>query len=436
MPLIDISKITIDEDRIRRTFDPHEMLKLKDSVKKLGLLQPIVVRTNGDGLYRLSCGERRLRTITALHQEDTSFIFEDRLVPRGYIPAVFLNELSEEQQFEAELEENTHRVNLTWQEITEAQARLHAWRLAHNPQQTFKATAQEIHGDHVHAGDQADVAKNVFLAQYLNDPEVAKAKTQKEAYNIASKKASDIFQQRLAEMTKGSITAGQSLHTLYHEDSLTFLPKLVDAETKFDVIITDPPYGIDADTFDTMSESESGLKHEYKDDIFYAMDCYRAVAEHGYNVTKPDAHAYIFFDMRYYHQICEIFNSLGWNVHQYPIIWDKTTGMLGDSTRKPRRTYETILFCTKGDKKVTGVYNDVIRIPQHGEKVHAAEKPVELYVDLLRRSCFAGDTVLDCFCGSGTVFPAANELSLRATGIEKSASSHAIAFGRLSTTIA
>jgi len=49
---------------------------------------------------------------------------------------------------------------------------------------------------------------------------------------------------------------------------------------------------------------------------------------------------------------------------------------------------------------------------------HAAEKPVDLYEDLLLRSAKPGNRVLDPCCGAGPIFPAANRLSLYATGIE------------------
>ena len=49
---------------------------------------------------------------------------------------------------------------------------------------------------------------------------------------------------------------------------------------------------------------------------------------------------------------------------------------------------------------------------------HHAQKPVALYDNLLRRSARAGDYILDPFCGTGPVFPAAHALRCRATGIE------------------
>lgn len=45
----------------RQTFAPQELAELTDSLKQNGLLQPILVRRKGDGIYELISGERRWR---------------------------------------------------------------------------------------------------------------------------------------------------------------------------------------------------------------------------------------------------------------------------------------------------------------------------------------------------------------------------------------
>jgi len=53
---------------VRRNFDAAAMQQLTDSVRRVGVLQPILVRPAGDGspvLYILVCGERRLRAAEA-----------------------------------------------------------------------------------------------------------------------------------------------------------------------------------------------------------------------------------------------------------------------------------------------------------------------------------------------------------------------------------
>jgi site-specific DNA-methyltransferase (adenine-specific) len=121
----------------------------------------------------------------------------------------------------------------------------------------------------------------------------------------------------------------------------------------------------------------------------------------------------------------------GWRVFNTPLIWVKSGGMLPLPEHGPRRTYECILYAFRGDRKVTAVYNDVIVISPERETPHPAQKPMLLYYNLLMRSVRPGDKVLDPFCGSGTIFAAANKLQLTATGIELNPAFYALAVGRI-----
>ena len=51
-------------------------------------------------------------------------------------------------------------------------------------------------------------------------------------------------------------------------------------------------------------------------------------------------------------------------------------------------------------------------------KLHPAETPSELMEVLIEQSSLPGESVLDPFCGSGSVLVAAKRLKRRATGIE------------------
>lgn len=55
-----ISKISANPDQPRKNFSQQELDELADSIKRNGLLQPILVCTKGDG-YEVIAGERRLR---------------------------------------------------------------------------------------------------------------------------------------------------------------------------------------------------------------------------------------------------------------------------------------------------------------------------------------------------------------------------------------
>ncbi len=97
----------------------------------------------------------------------------------------------------------------------------------------------------------------------------------------------------------------------------------------------------------------------------------------------------------------------------------------------PQRKYETLLYAVKGMRPIFKLAGDVLDFPSDTNLGHAAQKPVALYTELLRRSALPGDSIFDPFMGSGTIFSAATELKLRATGIELDQTSYGIAIERL-----
>ena len=58
---IEIKKISESKSQARTYFDPKKLEELSESIKKSGVLQPIIVRQVGNESYQLIAGERRLR---------------------------------------------------------------------------------------------------------------------------------------------------------------------------------------------------------------------------------------------------------------------------------------------------------------------------------------------------------------------------------------
>jgi ParB family chromosome partitioning protein len=59
--LIPLNHIKVDANQPRKTFNEQSLRELAESIKKVGLLQPITVKKNVDGTYTLLQGERRFR---------------------------------------------------------------------------------------------------------------------------------------------------------------------------------------------------------------------------------------------------------------------------------------------------------------------------------------------------------------------------------------
>ncbi|MBU2736366.1 PRTRC system ParB family protein [Acidithiobacillus caldus ATCC 51756] len=67
---VSISRIQLGANP-RRFFDDGELEQLVDSIRKVGLLQPIVVRESAGGVFELVAGERRLRAWKQIHGDDS-----------------------------------------------------------------------------------------------------------------------------------------------------------------------------------------------------------------------------------------------------------------------------------------------------------------------------------------------------------------------------
>lgn len=70
---IDIKKIYPNKDQPRKVFDDESISELSESIRRHGLIQPIIVCKDGDG-YQIIAGERRYRALKKLHVQTVSCI--------------------------------------------------------------------------------------------------------------------------------------------------------------------------------------------------------------------------------------------------------------------------------------------------------------------------------------------------------------------------
>lgn len=423
-----LSEIKISPDRMRRDLSEEFILELAESIAVQGLFHAIVVRDTDAG-PQLVAGERRLRAVAHLHSMGIPFHFNNEKAPLDHVPTITLGELSELDSLEAEYSENAVRRDLSWQERATAIAKLHILRSqqahAAGTVQTFTATASEILGKPAEGSQITEVAQAIQVAKHLGDKEVARAESPRAAMKIVERKARQIKHVELAAAI-GTVAIADR-HKLINGDALTTLLTLPDQLCS--VLLTDPPYGINAQDFG----GQAGEKHAYEDSYEQWQDLMVVLAQQFTRIARVEAHAYVFCDPRRWLELSNFFSEEGWDVWPAPLIWSKATGMLPRPTHGPRRTYEAILYAIRGNKEVLKVATDVLSgAPDRGTG-HAAQKPVSLFAELLSRSARPGDTVIDPFCGSGTIFPAANRLNLRAIGIELNPIYYAIASTRLNS---
>jgi DNA modification methylase len=423
--------ILISPDRQRKEFDLTALQELGNSIQGKGLLHAVVLRQTEAGMV-LVAGERRLKAVIELQMLGGRFKFNNQVIPEDYIPYVNIGDLSALEAEECELEENLHRKDLTWQESSAAMAKLHKIRSGQAQAQgrvhTVADTAMETKGRSDGSYQEA-VRREILIAKHLDNPLIAKAKDTNEAFKILKKQ--EEVQKNVALALVVGKTFSSEVHRALNVNCLDWMRSAIPEQ--FDVILTDPPYGMGAQAFGDGGDGKmANSEHHYDDSYESWKELMTAWAPLSYAVAKPEAHAYVFCDLDNFHELKLLMQLAGWYVFRTPFICTKpNSGRVPLPDRGPRRQYETLLYAIKGKKKTTAIYPDVITTVQDLATTHGAQKPVELYKNLLLRSIRPGDHVLDCFAGSGTIFPACHQMKCKATGLEQNPEYFAMMWTRL-----
>lgn len=203
--------------------------------------------------------------------------------------------------------------------------------------------------------------------------------------------------------------------TIYHGDCMEILPKM----QKVDLILTDPPYGID---FHSARPSEERKKEKIVND---GLEAYLSMLPEMYkqfsNVLKDGGVMCCFCCGGGTPSLAYAWIEVPKHLTLENVcIWDK--GFVGMGWRY-RFQWEAVIIATKGDRKTWNGGNNRSNIlqfkkviPQAGD--HPTPKPESLMRQLIEDNCNPGDLIIDPFLGSGTTLRAAKDLGRKAIGIE------------------
>lgn len=195
---------------------------------------------------------------------------------------------------------------------------------------------------------------------------------------------------------------------LYHGDSREVLPDLVG---EFDTLLTDPPYASAAATA-TTGRAKAKWGGNWGDMSLVAL-MVEATLDAAPMATGHQV--YWFTDHLAYAATVPVMFRRYQNVQS--IVWDKVD--LGMGARFRKQTEFIVYAWNLGAPEFPSANSrDLIRrraVPGR-ERVHSAEKPIDLIIDLLSPS--GARSVLDPYAGSGTTLAAARLLGMTAVGIE------------------
>lgn len=199
---------------------------------------------------------------------------------------------------------------------------------------------------------------------------------------------------------------------LLQGDCVELLRSLPD--NSVDLVLTDPPYGID---YQSARRSD---RSAWKPKILNDKKPFLAFIPELRRVLKPTGCAMIFTRWDVQQAFIDELDRNGLRVRSV-LIWDKLAHSMGDLKRAYGSRYESVLFHSGDAFSFPGKRpQDIIACPRvsPNKLVHPNEKPVELLETLISQVTTGGDTVLDCCMGSGSTGVAAVSIGRRFIGIE------------------
>lgn len=248
------------------------------------------------------------------------------------------------------------------------------------------------------------------------------------------------------------IKSGTNTYTLYNEDCLVAMDKLIVDGVRVDAIITDPPYGISYQSYRTHRE-----KLQNDDNLDWVEDFGHCCSQ----ILKPGGHLYCFVDPEYSAEFLLAFRHNGFKIRNFLTIPRAVKGNGGE--RIFQQQFEFCIFATLGKANEGRKFNQtqilrpsdgylkdkrynakewLYRLPDNwywttaGEHnsnnvFHPTQKNVSCIKYMLQLSTNENDLVLDPFMGSGTTGVACQQLGRKFIGMEISTEYFNLAVDRI-----
>lgn len=402
MPEIAIAEVRVDA-RERQRIDvagegTGSLENLAKSIQEYGLLEPILL----DNQNNLIAGFRRLTASIMLGKDTIKY---ERM---GAIDPIRAQEI--------ELEENIRRHNLNWQEESKAVTRIHLMKMKSDPMWSADKTAEALDMS------RRKVFNSLELAKAVDEfPDVARADTQAGAMmrlgqikQLDQRKTDAKVRMQAEEMGMKPKTSAAVINA----DALVALHEMKDES--FDMAMSNPPYGVDIESVFI------GERTIYEDAAKDIVPMLYNVAKEVYRVLKGDRWFVFFYPTARLEEGKDILRSAGFDFQQVPCVWYKPNKYLS-SLSNPYQSfssqYETFFWARKGTPRFNKLRLGNVFVydtPDHADRIHPLQMPVDLWKEILEVGSVEGESVVEPFSGSGAGGVAAYESSRNYTGIELS----------------
>jgi ParB/RepB/Spo0J family partition protein len=398
---LDPSEIKVNrDDRQRRALVGIE--DLAASIAMRGQLQPVVITRD----HVLVAGERRHAAISSLSGRKIRCTYTDEIDP-GELQAL-------------EFEENSKRIDLTWQDNCNAILTYHEYRASISESWTMEATgsalglsvsevsqriavAREIRGGNKMVAEAPKlstakglVSRSTERRQAAETSQLLAMTAKPKAVSAAPVSSDDPMSEVISDLNSGA--TGYILNDSFINWSADY------DGPKFNLIHCDFPYGVGMHKSDQGSGDAHGT-YEDTPEIYWSL--VDALLNNLDNFCADSAHLMFWFSMDYYEDTRVRLGSR-FKVNPFPLVWvkDDNSGILPDANRGPRRTYETAFLASRGDRKIVRPVSNHVASPiQRGR--HMSEKPQKVLGHYFRMLVDEHSAVLDPTCGSGSAIRAA-----------------------------
>jgi DNA modification methylase len=250
-----------------------------------------------------------------------------------------------------------------------------------------------------------------FVEEVKASPDLLEFERQKYESNPNNKTPFDTYwseKQQEAEVAKNTIYISNKF---VHGDCIAYMNDKENA-SRFDHIITDPPYAIDMDNLNQQN-THGGLKdldrvvdaHQVDENISLLDKFFTA----AFRCTKENAFVVVCGDCMQWQYMYDLAISAGFAVQRWPIIWQKVNQSVMNNCAGYNTTkdYEIIMLCRKPGATLQKKRNSSIIQASSTEAVkstgHPFAKPFELTKELVELCSIEGQTILEPFAGGGSM---------------------------------
>ncbi len=413
-------KDIVDAERIRT--DLGDIDGLCTSIKRYGLIQPIVLGHLGDEVT-LIAGGRRLAALRRLYGNSllvhgSHYVWKDE---------VDLNEDKKLRFKSMEIEENVKRKDLSWQEQVEGKRQLlqimQAIHGVAKPGTTYKD--EKGFGTNRLAAmlgeAQSNTSRDLQLAEAMASiPGLKNAETKAQAYSQLKILGSVLSMKREATQVSDTTKSWILFETDFRQNSLS--------DESVDLVWTDLPYGSDITNMSLKSSNGAS----FDDTLETTLPLLDDIARESFRVLRKDRFAVFCFGFIIYPALVAALENSGFDVALVPFIWSKNTKSGENPLSMYSNCYEPLLVARKGSPvfMIPGQGN-LVTIPVVQDRLQIVQKPVALVEKFIKDMTTEDATIVDFCAGTCTTGIAAHNLKRRSILFEKSVSMATIGRVRL-----